>query len=102
MEAIIQQIGDQFIQNFAEEFTPEEWIDESIKACFKDCSIQWWEDLQMELTDEYINEMKDYIENYPPLELHLDYLDGELLYTYGFYKAKQYRSNWIESITEVC
>jgi hypothetical protein len=104
MEAIIQQYGDEMAQEFTNDMTPEEWIDESIKGYFWDCSVIWWEELNLEI-DDYRQEMKDYLQNKESREIRLDLSfsalsqeDGQMIYNYGYYKGKEYRDIWVDSI----
>jgi len=104
MESIIQQCGDKMIQDFFEtetDMTPEEWIEESILMCFLDVTVQWWEDLARNPTEDDIQEMMDYLNNKDFL-LKMETLQStdinDVLYAYGKYKAKEYRENWITQI----
>jgi len=109
MESIIQQYGDEMAQEFTNDMTPEEWIDESIKAYFWDVTIVWWGELGIDLTNEFRQEMQDYLENKENKESNLDFEyiaeyislsqeDGQMIYNYGYYKGKEYRDMWVDSI----
>jgi hypothetical protein len=111
MESIIQQYGDQIVSDYCPQFVsdPEEWVDESIKTYFWDCTVSWWRDLDLVLTDELRQEMRNYLQNKEAKESNLDFdyitknsslsqEEAQMIYNYGFYQSKAYRSNWIECV----
>ena len=109
MDAIIQANGKEFIEAYLdltpqedEEEPPEIWIDDHIESTFIHPDLDWWGSdasplgMDDEPTAEHFKEMTEYLtnNNFPEIK------ENDVLYNYGYYKAKEYRDDWVNQLKD--